>query len=304
MHRTILRAFATYSMLGVTFLLCSVGFVAGQETHASGIAADSQIASFLTKIETGLKENQLPYSAGLLDMLVSAKMLMPDATPEGMRLVQNFPGRLIALADQESRTGELAKSMNMRVFADSAAPFIGQKPEQFAIAPQAAASPTPVASAAPLVSDGHKIVADQQQIAMVQPTKIVPKDDVTIVPGLQQNVAAAKPMAHAKPTVPPVIDLAMQHTLLDRGDTLLTLGDILAARLLYQRAAESGVAIAAFKLANTYDSAFLVEHQDLRSVRPDLQQAAMWYRKAQELGEPHAEQRLNALSEQLRKVHD
>ena len=188
--------------------------------------------------------------------------------------MQDFPGRLIALANEESKAGELAKSINLKVFA---------------------------ASAAPLVSDGHKIVADQQEIATAQPTKIAPKDDVTVVPSLQQNVAAAKPLAPAKSTVPPAIDQAMQHTLLDRGDTMLTLGDILAARLLYQRAAEFGVAIAAFKLANTYDSAFLVEHQDLRSVRPDVQQAAMWYRKAQELGEPHAEQRLNALSEQLRK---
>ena len=129
----------------------------------------------------------------------------------------------------------------------------------------------------------------------------MPEDDVPALPGPQLNVATVKPLAPAKPTVPSAIDPAMQHTLLERGDTMLTLGDILAARLLYQRAAESGVAIAAFKLANTYDSAFLVEHQDLRSVRPDVQQAAIWYRKAQELGEPHAEQRLNALSEQLRK---
>jgi hypothetical protein len=270
-NRNILRASAAC----IVFLVLSDGFVAGRETSKiAALSVDSQIASLLIKIESGLRDNQTASSVGLLDMLISAKSLMPDATPGGTRLMQDFPGRLIALANEESKAGELAKSINLKVFA---------------------------ASAAPLVSDGHKIVADQQEIATAHPTKIVPKDDVTVVLSLQQNVAAAKPMAHAKPTVPPAIDLAMQHTLLDRGDTMLTLGDIPAARLLYQRAAEFGVAIAAFKLANTYDSAFLVEHQDLRSVRPDVQQAAMWYRKAQELGEPHAEQRLNALSEQLRK---
>jgi hypothetical protein len=262
-NRHILRASAAC----FPFWVLSGGLVAGQETSKiAALSADAQIASLLMKIESGLRDNQTASSVGLLDMLISAKSLMPDATPGGTRLMQNFPGRLIALANEESKAGELGKSINIKVFA---------------------------ASAAPLVSDGHKIVADQQQMAMAQPTEIAPKDNV--------NVAAAKPLVPVKPTVPPAIDPALQRTLLDRGDTMLTLGDILAARLLYQRAAESGVAIAAFKLANTYDPAFLVEHQDLRSVRPDVQQATMWYRKAQELGEPHAEQRLNELSKQLRK---
>jgi hypothetical protein len=252
-NRHILRASAAC----FPFLVLSGGFVAGQETSKiAALSADAQIASLLMKIESGLRDNQTASSVRLLDMLISAKSLMPDATPGGTRLMQNFPGRLIALANEESKAGELAKSINIKVFAASAA---------------------------------------------AQPTEIAPKDNVTIVPSTQQNVAAAKPLVPVKPTVPPAIDPALQRTLLDRGDTMLTLGDILAARLLYQRAAESGVAIAAFKLANTYDPAFLVEHQDLRSVRPDVQQATMWYRKAQELGEPHAEQRLNALSKQLRK---
>src|ERR1700733_15322619 len=238
-NRHILRASAAC----FPFWVLSGGFVAGQETSKiAALSADAQIASLLMKIESGLRDNQTASSVGLLDMLISAKSLMPDATPGGTRLMQNFPGRLIALANEESKAGELGKSINIKVFA---------------------------ASAAPLVSDGHKIVADQQQMAMAQPTEIAPKDNVTIVPSTQQNVAAAKPLVPVKPTVRPAIDPALQRTLLDRGDTMLTLGDLLAARLLYQRAAESGVAIAAFKLANTYDPAFLVEHQDLRSVRPD-----------------------------------
>ena len=172
-------------MLGIVFLVFSGGFVAGQETSKiAALSADSQIASLLIKIESGLRDNQTASSAGLLDMLVSAKSLMPDATPEGTRLMQNFPGRLIALADQESKTGELAKSINSECL---------------------------------LTPPRHWSVTDircrRQQMAMAPPTKIVPEDDVTVVPGPQQNVATAKPLAPEKPTVPPAIDPAMQHTL-------------------------------------------------------------------------------------------
>ena len=91
-------------MLGVTFLVFSGGFVAGQETSKiAALSANSQIASLLMKIEAGLRDNQAASSVGLLDMLISAKLLMPDATPEGTRLMQNFPGRLIALAGTNGR---------------------------------------------------------------------------------------------------------------------------------------------------------------------------------------------------------
>ena len=142
MDRSILGVLTTCSVLGIVFLVSPGQIVSGQERYGAKIAAlaaDSQIASLLIKIETGLRDNQAASSAEMIDMLVSAASLMPDATPEGTRLMQNFPGRLIALADQESKTGELAKSNNLRVFADAAAP---------------------------LVIDRHKMVPAQQQIAM------------------------------------------------------------------------------------------------------------------------------------------
>jgi TPR repeat protein len=75
---------------------------------------------------------------------------------------------------------------------------------------------------------------------------------------------------------------------------MLKLGDVSAARMLFARAAEAGIGMAALKLANTYDPVFLTEH-NLRGIKPDLVQAETWYRKAVELGETQAQQRLKSL---------
>ena len=67
-----------------------------------------------------------------------------------------------------------------------------------------------------------------------------------------------------------------------RGEEMLERGDVSGARLLFQRAAESGDARAAIGLARTYDSKVL---RTLRvyGVRPDPDQAAHWYARSKAL---------------------
>lgn len=277
MNRTILRAFATISVLGAIFLAVPAGFVAAEEAKIAALTADSQIATLLTKIEIGLKDNQGASSAGLLAMLVSAKTLLPNASTEGARLMRDFPGRLMKAADQERTTGDLVKSINLKVFADAAVPYVNDK-----------------------AVDGHK--AAQEQIAMIE---VKPPPPAAPTPTLPAPVVAPKPPtatvapapAAPPPTATPVAPAPpspMTQTLLQRGDAMLSLGDIVSARLLYQHAADAGIGIAAFKLGNTYDSDFLVQH-NVRGMKADWQQAAIWYRKAQALGEPQAAQRLQAM---------
>ena len=276
--RTILRAFAMYSLLGAVFAFGSFGFVLGEERPEAKIhalAADAQIASLLTKIETGLRDNQAASSAGLLEMLVSAKSLLPDATAAGTRMMHDFPDRLMKVADKEP---ELAKSINLKVFASSVGPFVGdQKP---------VAAPKPV--------DSPEVVAMVQSVPVAPPPAPTPN----VVPVVAKpQVAPPAPMPDIAPViakpVAPAISTELQQTLVQRGDAALSLDDILAARLLYQHAADTGMGLAAFKLANTYDSDFIVEHK--LHVKPDWAQAAIWYRKAEALGEPRAEQRLQVM---------
>ncbi len=81
---------------------------------------------------------------------------------------------------------------------------------------------------------------------------------------------------------------------LSRGNEMLALKDISAARKLYQYAANAGSAAAAMALARTLDPAYLAE-LGVVGLRPDPALAAAWYRKAVALGDPNAKVRLQAL---------
>lgn len=83
--------------------------------------------------------------------------------------------------------------------------------------------------------------------------------------------------------------------LLARGDALLGSGDIVSARLYYERAAEGGDAQAALRLGETYDPAFLARAH-LNGVRGNATAAARWYRNALALGAVEAETLLTAVS--------
>ena len=79
-----------------------------------------------------------------------------------------------------------------------------------------------------------------------------------------------------------------------RGDQMLAIKDVSAAKKLYEAAANAGSVHAAMALARIYDPAFLSQLQ-IVGLRPDPASAAIWYRKAAALGAPDAEAGLYAL---------
>ncbi len=90
--------------------------------------------------------------------------------------------------------------------------------------------------------------------------------------------------ARPDPAAPAAIDTA---NLIVRGDTFLGTGDIASARLYYEQAADAGNARAAMFLGLTFDPTFL-DHAGARGLHGDVVQAATWYRRARDLGEPEA----------------
>jgi hypothetical protein len=90
------------------------------------------------------------------------------------------------------------------------------------------------------------------------------------------------------------LDAETLAALMTRAKSLLALGDIAAARLLLERAANAQDATAAFLLAQTYDPAVLGV-RDTRSITPDPVMARDWYRKAASFGSADAQQRLTQL---------
>jgi len=108
--------------------------------------------------------------------------------------------------------------------------------------------------------------------------------------------ATRAPMSAAPSATSPQ---AMIGLLTQRGDTALAVGDIIAARLLYERAATMGSATAATAAGKTYDLDFLLR-ADTHGIRPDSAAAATWYRKAVALGDSSARTLLARLEAQSR----
>ena len=185
-----------------------------------------------------------------------------------------------------------------RLLAFSAALAMGP------IANQAPANPPP-AQPVPLkeaarVTDTTLASAEAQDL----PARATPSREAIATAyqsALQAQAPAAPapaPVVVAAPPEPPppakTLDADTLAGLMARARSLMTVGDIAAARLLLERAANAQDATAAFVLAQTYDPAVLGT-KDTRSITADPAAARDWYRKAAQLGSAEARQRLTQL---------
>jgi hypothetical protein len=116
---------------------------------------------------------------------------------------------------------------------------------------------------------------------------------VALEPAVREAPAAAAAPLPAAP-VARRIDADELAALLKRAKGLLAIGDITAARLLLERAADAQEAEAALMLAGTYDPQVLGV-QDQRSITPDPAMARAWYQKAAQLGSVDAKRRLSQI---------
>jgi hypothetical protein len=111
--------------------------------------------------------------------------------------------------------------------------------------------------------------------------------------------ARTKAWVHVPPPAVPErqkLDDATIKELMQRAEELLSQGDVVASRQLYERAAEMGSADAAMSLAATYDPRRLWSLGVLGMVG-SKERARQWYQRADELGHTGAKERLRALEE-------
>jgi hypothetical protein len=92
-------------------------------------------------------------------------------------------------------------------------------------------------------------------------------------------------------------DAAEIAFLLKNGAALMANGDVAAARLMFQHAAESGSAEAAFALAETYDPLVFKKLGRREAVTLDIALAQSWYEKARNLGSAVARERIVRLTQ-------
>ena len=110
--------------------------------------------------------------------------------------------------------------------------------------------------------------------------------------GLQLEWSGRSPAA-SQPRQHDADEIAM---MMKSGADLMANGDISAARLMYQRAAEAGDAMAALALAETYDPLVLRRVNPKGGITPDVALAHTWYEKAKDLGSAVAPERLERLA--------
>ena len=109
-------------------------------------------------------------------------------------------------------------------------------------------------------------------------------------------IAAEPPSATAPTPVPAAaaLDEGTQARHLAKARELLDIGQVGAARLLLQRAADAGSADAALMLGDTYDPLRLFQMQT-QGIVGDIDKATFWYERADELGSADAKARIVGL---------
>ena len=164
--------------------------------------------------------------------------------------------------------------------------------------PAAPAVPSAPAAPPPRVSVESAAPAPvQPSAAPPQPAAALPRPAVEPAPAIAAPApppASSAPATSAAPAKTATADPTAGQEFRALGDERLRQGDVASARLFYERAADAGNARAALMLGGTYDSSFL-ERLGVQGMRGDPAQAASWYRRARELGEPEADARLQAL---------
>ena len=104
------------------------------------------------------------------------------------------------------------------------------------------------------------------------------------------SVQATFPSEAVRPLDPAEIELLMQQ-----GEQFIAAGDLVTARIVFQRAAEAHDATAALALAATYDPTVLSK-LGVVGMSADVEKARTWYQKAESLGSADAARRLRALA--------
>jgi hypothetical protein len=118
---------------------------------------------------------------------------------------------------------------------------------------------------------------------------ISPNPEALPSPGLPVT-AAPRAVKTVRQLDPEAVKLLMQQ-----GEQFVAAGDLVTARLVFERAAEAGDATAALAMGATYDPTVLAK-LGARGIGADVVKARNWYQKAQEFGSPEAPHRIDMLA--------
>jgi len=167
-----------------------------------------------------------------------------------------------------------------------------------ASAPAKPAAVTPNAQPAPAEPDRPATTTRSSDSQPVVATSAPPAiSSGHEAPGVSGSDFAAAGSANVPRDTPPAPEASMADLatlLLSRGDELLDTGDVVGARLLFERVAKGGSGRAAVAAGMTYDPRFL-EQIGAHGITPNPATAATWYELAKALGESQGAELLKGL---------
>lgn len=211
---------------------------------------------------------------------------MPRPAPAAPRQTQSAAPA--ASSAPKPSTGDDSASGTSKVAAAPATAPPAASPKNAPAAP-APPPPAPAAASKPVQPAQSPPAAAPEPPARTQPETAGRSEQVATLP--------IPPIKAPPANMAPIATTLSQDSiraLLERGDAYLGNGDIVTARLYYERAAEAGDGHAALLMGETYDPVLLAM-SGARGVRGDVAVAAAWYRRARDLGATEAETLLNAL---------
>jgi hypothetical protein len=208
--------------------------------------------------------------------VIAAQTISPAPAPRELdRAEIAAPSSSPVPAPREADLGEAA--------APSSRPAPGPTPVAPPGGGEAAAPSSPPAPAPPEFDRGETAAPPITSATLQHHPRIDQKET---------TAAAQADLPEPRPRRPDRDEISV---LVTRGKSLMVDGDLSAARLVLQRAAEANDVEAALALAGTYDP-FVLQKLRVYGVSADAAMARAWYEKAKELGSAEARQRLEILA--------
>jgi hypothetical protein len=132
-------------------------------------------------------------------------------------------------------------------------------------------------------------ISSQQSTETPQPTRPSGDETAGMLPG-EPGAQVGSASKASRVLDPEEINLFMKQ-----GEQFIAAGDVVTARIVFQRAAEAGDANAAMALGATYDPTVLAK-LGAAGLGADVEKARTWYQKAESLGSTEATRRLAILA--------
>ncbi|WP_439576354.1 hypothetical protein [Elioraea sp.] len=172
------------------------------------------------------------------------------------------------------------------------APFAEPEAPRLELAEQVLAAQLPPEPIAPFAEpEAPRLEAAERALAAA----VTPPTPTPVVPPVAVPAPAPPASAPQAPAaVSPPLPAATIELLLRRGEDLMRIGDVSAARRFFERAANGGSGLAALHAGGTYDPRVL-HALGARGIPPDRAAALAWYRRAGAMGVAEAQARIAAL---------